>query len=142
MPSEQGVWSIKHVLNKIPSFTDKTLRTVIFNVNQHVAPDGSGSPTDSFLKQRIRNGLPTLIEKEVKCEDLMRIRAPKQIGAAKKKGRTSSDVFELNDEVRIQDMNTKRLNKVCKITAKREADDEQNVSYVIELENLCDTIRH
>ena len=72
----------------------------------------------------------------------MHIRARKQIGAAKKKGRTSADVFELNDEVRIQDMNTKRWNKVGKITAKCEGDDEQNVSYVIELENGRETIRH
>ena len=72
----------------------------------------------------------------------MHIRACKQIGAAKKKGRTSSDVFELNDEVRIQDMNTKRWNKVGKITEKREADDKQNVSFVIEVENGCETICH
>ena len=61
-PAERGVRSIKDVLNKIPSFTDKTLRTVIFNVNQHVAPDGSGSPAERFFKRRIRTGLPTIIE--------------------------------------------------------------------------------
>ena len=107
-----------------------------------MAPDESGSSAERFFKRRIRNGLPTLIEKEVNYEDLMHIRACEQNGAAKKKGRTSADVFEINDEVRIQDMNTKRWNKVGKITEKREADDEQNVSYVIELENGHETIRH
>ena len=72
------------------SFADKTLRTVIFNVNQHVAPDGSGSPAQLFFKRRIHNGLPTVIEKEVKYEDYMRICARKQMDAAKKKGRVSS----------------------------------------------------
>ena len=100
-PAERGVRSIKDVLNKIPSFTDKTVRTVIFNVNQHVAPDGSGSPAERFFKRRIRTGLPTIIQKEVKYEDLMNIRALKQIRAAKKKGRSSADVFEIDDEVRI-----------------------------------------
>ena len=100
------------------------------------------SQTHLLSEQRIRNGLPTLIEKEVNYEDLMHIRACKQIGAAKKKGRTSADVFEINDEVRIQDMNTKRWNKVGKITDKHEADDEKNVSYGFELENVHETIRH
>ena len=49
----------------------------------------------------------------------MNIRACKQIGADKKKGRTSADVFEIDDEVRVQDMNTKRWTKVGKITEKR-----------------------
>ena len=62
---------MKDVLSKLPSFNDKTLRTVIFNVNQHVAPDGSGSPAQRFLKRRICNGLPTAIEKEVNYEDLI-----------------------------------------------------------------------
>ena len=81
-PAERGVRSIKDVLNKIPSFTDKTVRTVIFNVNQHVAPDGSGSPAERFFKRRIRTGLPTILQKEIKQEDLMNIRARKHIGAA------------------------------------------------------------
>ena len=72
----------------------------------------------------------------------MCIRARKQIGAAKKKRKTSSDVFELNEEVRIHDMNSKIWKKVGKIIAKREADDEQNVSYVIELENGHEKICH
>ena len=39
-------------------------------------------------------------------------------------------------------MSTKRWNKVGKITEKREADDDQNVSYVIQMENGCETICH
>ena len=65
----------------------------------------------------------------------MNIRARKQLGAAKKKGRLSADVFEVDDEVRIQDTSTKRWNKVGKIIEKREADDDQNVSFIILMEN-------
>ena len=62
-PAERGVRSLKDVLLKMASFTDKTLRTVIFNINNHVAPDGYGSLTMRFFKRRIRTGLPTAIEK-------------------------------------------------------------------------------
>ena len=61
-PAERGVRSIKDVLKKIPSFNDKTVRTVTFNVNQHVTPDGSGSPSERFFKRRIRTVLPTMIQ--------------------------------------------------------------------------------
>merc|ERR1711954_333560 len=44
-PAERGVRSIKDVLRKIHSFNKKTVRTVVFNINQQVSPDGSGSPS-------------------------------------------------------------------------------------------------
>ena len=72
-----------------------------------MAPDGSGSPAQRFFKRKIRNGLPTAIQKDINYEDLMCIRAKKQMGAAKKKGRSSSDTFEVGDEIRIQDSSTK-----------------------------------
>ena len=86
-PAERGVRSIKDVLKKIPSFNDKTVRTVVFNINQHISQDGSGSPSERFFKRRIRTGLPSIIQKEIKHKDLMRIRARKQLEAAKKLGR-------------------------------------------------------
>ena len=76
-PAERGVRSIKDVLKKISSFNDKTVRTVDFNMNQHVSPDGSGSPSERFFKRRIRTGLPTIIQKEIKYKDLMNIRTCK-----------------------------------------------------------------
>ena len=45
----------------------------------------------------------------------MNIRARKQLEAAKKKGRVSADIFEVDDKVRLQDVSTKKLNKVGKI---------------------------
>ena len=64
------------------------------------------------------------------------------MGAAKKKGRSSSDTFEVGDEIRIQDSSTKKWNKIGTIKEKREADDNQEVSFVIELQNGRETIRH
>ena len=95
-----------------------------------------------FFKRIIRTGLPTAIEKEVSYNTLMRIKARKQQGAAQKKGRTSTNEFRIGDEVRIQDLNTKTWTKVGKIKEARKADDEQDVSFVIELDNGRETIRH
>ena len=79
-----------------------------------MAPDGSGSPAQWFFKRRIRNGFLTAIAKEVIAQDLMKIIAHKQLETAKKKRRISTNVFEVSDEVRIQDMTSKAWNKVEK----------------------------
>ena len=50
-PAERSVRSIKEVLRKIPSFTEKTLRTVVFGINQHASQDSSGSPSQRFFKR-------------------------------------------------------------------------------------------
>ena len=96
-PAERSVRSIKEGLRKIPSFTEKTLRTVVFGINQHASQDGSRSPSERFFKRRIRSGLPSILKKEIQHKDLMRIRAKKQQETARKKGRLSVDTFEIND---------------------------------------------
>ena len=68
----------------------------MFGINQHASQDGSGSPSERFFKRRIRSGLPSIIKKEIKHEDLMRIKTRKQLETAKKKGRVSADTFEMN----------------------------------------------
>ena len=98
-PAERTVRSIKDVLLKIPNFTERNLRTAVFGINQHQAQDGSGSPSERFFRRHIRTNLPKLIRKELKHEDLMRIRSEKQQKAARKKGKMSSDTFELGDTV-------------------------------------------
>ena len=72
----------------------------------------------------------------------MNIRARKQLEAAKKKGRVSADIFEVDNKVIIQDVSTKKWNKVGKIIEKREADDGQDISFVILMANGRETIRH
>ena len=130
------------MLGKMPAINEKVLRTVVFNINNHIAQDGSGSPAMRFFKLRIRSGLPTAIEKEVNFADLMKIRARKQKGMAEKKGRKSSDEFVVGDKVRVQDQNSKTWTKVGTIKAARKSDDEQDVSFIIDLENGRETIRH
>ena len=101
-PAERSVKSVKDILRKLPHFTEKKLRLVVFGINQHQAQDCSGSPTERFFKRHIRSGLPSIIKKELKSEDLMKIRAEKQQKAAKKKGKLSADTFKLGDEPILQ----------------------------------------
>ena len=129
-------------MRKIPNFTEKTLRTVVFGINQHQAQDGSGSPSERFFKRHIRSGLPSIIKKELQHEDLMKIRAEKQQKAAKKKGKLSADTFKLEDEVWIQNAANKRWDKTGCIKEIRQSDDRQDVSFVISLANGRETIRH
>ena len=127
---------------KIPNFTERNLRTAVFGINQHQAQDGSGSPSERFFRRQIRTNLPKLIRKELQHEDLMRIRSEKQQKAARKKGKMSSDTFELGDDVRIQNMATRHWDKSGVIKEVRTADDGQEVSFIISLPNGRETIRH
>ena len=96
--------SVKDVMLKIPNFTERSLRAAVFAINQHQAPDGSGSPAQRFFKRHIRSNLPMLINKELKHEDLMKTCSEKQQKAAKKQGKRSSDTFLEGYSVRIQNM--------------------------------------
>ena len=72
----------------------------------------------------------------------MRIRSEKQQKAARKKGKMLSDTFELGDDVRIQNMATRRWDKSGVIKEVRTADNGQEVSFIISLPNGRETIRH
>ena len=64
-PAERGVRSIKDVISKLPGFTERSLHAVVFAINQHQAADGSGSPSERFLKRNIRSNLPRIMTKEL-----------------------------------------------------------------------------
>ena len=94
---ERGKRSIKEVLLKINKVDKKTLAEVILNYNNIVAPDGSGSPVECFLMRGIRTNLPIIFRKSLKTEDLIQIQTMKQTKLAEKKGRQSTDVFQVGD---------------------------------------------
>ena len=83
-----------------------------------------------------------LITKELRHEDLMRIRSDKQQKLAKKQGRRSSDTFLEGDSVRIQNMRSGRWDKSGIIKEVRRSDDGQGVSFIISLPGGKETIRH
>ena len=141
-PAERTVRSIKDVLLKIPEFNEKHLRSAVFAVNQHQSPDKSGSPSERFFKRNIRTNLPKIITKELKQEDLMKIRAEKQLKLAKKKGTRSLESFEEGDSVRIQNAASGRWDKSGTIKEARLSDDGQSVSFITSLPNGIETIWH
>merc|ERR1711954_296219 len=141
-PAERGVRSVKDMMLKIPNFTERSLRAAVFAINQHQAPDGSGSPSQRFFKRHICSNLRMLINKELKHEDLMKIHSEKQQKAAKKQGKRSSDTFLEGNSVRIQNMQNGHWDKSGTIKEVIRADDGQGVSFVISLPNGKETIRH
>merc|ERR1711954_22709 len=141
-PAERGVRSIKDVMRKIPNFSKRNLRAAVFAINQHQAADESGSPAQRFFKRHVRSNLPMLITKELKHEDLMKIRSDKQQKLAKKQGRRSSDTFLERDSVRIQNMKNCCWDKSGVIKEVRRSDDGQGVSFIISLPDGKETIRH
>ena len=114
----------------------------MFAINQHQAADGSGSPSERFLKRHVRSNLPRIMSKELKHDDIMRIRAEKQLKMAKKQGRRSADEFKEGDSVHIQDMRSGRWNKSGVIEEVRQSDDGQSVSFIIGLPDGRKTICH
>merc|ERR1711954_230375 len=133
---------IKDMMLKIPNFTERNLNAAVFAINQHQAADGSGSPAHRFLKRHVSSNLPMLITKELKHEDLMKIRSDKQQKLAKKQGRRSSDIFLEGDSVRIQNMKSGCWDKSGIIKEVRRADDGPGVSFIISLPDGKETIRH
>merc|ERR1711954_550334 len=123
-------------------FTERNLRAAVFAINQHQAPDGSGSPAQRLFKRHVRSNLPMLITKELKHEDLLQIRSDKQQKLAKKQGKRSSDTFLEGDSLRIQNMKNCRWDKSGAIKEVRRADDGQGVSFLISLPDGKETIRH
>merc|ERR1711954_77621 len=140
-PAERGVRSIKDVMSKIPGFSERSLHAAVFVINQHQAADGSGSPAERFFKQHVRSNLPMIMSKELRHDDLMRIRSEKQLKLAKKQGR-SSDEFKEGHSVRIQDMRSGCWNKSGEIEEVRRSDDGQSVSFIIALPDGRKTICH
>merc|ERR1711954_92546 len=82
------------------------------------------------------------LSKELKHDDIMRIRAEKQLKMAKKQGRRSADEFKEGDSVRTQDMRSGRWDKSGIIEEVRISDDGQSVSFIIGLPDGRKTIRY
>ena len=129
-------------MKKLTEIDKKILRKLVFDINNHESVDGSGTPNERYFLRGIRSGLPNSFKKNLKAEDLMKIRASKQMKAALKKGKMSSDSFEVGDSIRVQDMRSKKWNRSGVIKEARVSDDGQEVSFIIEMENGRETIRH
>ena len=102
-PAERGVKSLKEVILKLGKVDVNILRELVFNVNNHAAQDHSGTNAERFLLRGIRTNLPNSFKRNIKVDDLIKIRSDKRQKLATKQGRKSSDEFEVGQEVRVQD---------------------------------------
>ena len=82
--------------------------TICFDINNHVAPDGSGIRASRFLLRSPRVSLPYSVERHVEHRDQVRVRHHKMDNLAKAKGRTSRDDFAVGDCVCVQDPQTRK----------------------------------
>merc|ERR1712106_441961 len=134
-PAERAVKSLKDVLEKLSKLDIRTLREVVFNVNNHVSQNDSGSNAERFFLRGIRSNLPNSFRRNLNVDDLIRIRSDKRQKAAEKMGRRSADEFEVGQVVRVQDTVNKHWKKKGEIIEARTTDDGQHDSFRVRMEN-------
>ena len=141
-PAERAVKSLKDVLEKLSKLDTRTLREVVFNVNNHVSQNDSGSNAERFFLRGIRSNLPNSFRPNLNVDDLIRIRSDKRQKAAEKMGRRSADEFEVGQVVRVQDTVNKHWKKKGEIIEARTTDDGQHASFRVRMENGHISTRH
>ena len=133
---------MKDILQKTSGIISKEeLMKITFGINCHDEGE-SGSRAERFLRRRPRSNLPNSILRELKFRDLIKSRHQKQLQIAKKKGRTSRDVFMEGDAIRVQDPVDRHWKKKGVIKEIRKSPDNQAHSFIIQLEEGGQTIRH
>ena len=106
--AEAGVKSVKTVLIKIGKVNQQLVTEACFNHNNMPAPSGEGTPAERFFRRGIRSILPNSYKANLQHYDMIRIRQWKREKLAKRRGRSSTDVFKVNDNVRLQNPNNKK----------------------------------
>ena len=140
--AERGVRSLKDVLKKEKTSNPEKIKQIVFNINTHIQNKDEGSAAERFLRRHPRSNLPNSIKREIEHRELIQARHKKQQRIADQKGRVSTDTFELNDRVLLQDPESRRWVLKGKITKKREADDKTNHSFEIQLDGGGVTMRN
>ena len=86
--------------------------------------------------------MPNSFKKNLQIEDLMSIRDKKRKQLANRRGRKSSETFEVGDPVRIQDPISKRWTIRGTIERIRSSEEGTQTSYQIKKRNGRNTLRH
>ena len=130
---ERRVRTLKELLNKCGPLTQLQLREMIFCSNSREQEGGQGSPMGRFLGHGIWTGLPNSVDRNMDWNHLMDIRAAAHQKRVDKPGKTSKDVFEIGENVWVQNVKTKKWDKQGTITDVRVAYDGKIVSYDLKL---------
>ena len=140
--AEAGVKSVKTVLIKIGKVNQQLTTEACFNFNNMPAPSGQGTPAERFFRRGIRSILPNSYKKNLRADDMVQLRQWKREKLARRRGRTSKDVFKVNDPVRVQNPANKKWDIKGTVEEVRTHPNGEASSYVVRKNNGRRTIRH
>ena len=111
--SEKSVDTLKRMMRKSKN---KLIEELTYHLNHNARKGQSASPIQMFFGRDIRGPLPNQYKRDCEIRKTIELRVQKQMDVASRRGRWNRDSFELNDPVRIKDMNTNRWDIKGKIT--------------------------
>jgi len=105
--AERAIGSLKRSLKRSPkTMTPIALKEVIFQINQNIAQDMTGSANERFLLRSVRGDMPNSINNEIKPQELIHRRINNHEGRIKGKNKNKS-IYSVGTRVRLQNSKTK-----------------------------------
>ena len=142
-PAERQIRSLKDYLKKSGLNLNSTqVLEAVAVINRQRTADDTGTPAERFLGRGSRGVLPNSLDRELDAGQLRRKRAIKQFNRTQRKGNSTKTVFEVGDDVWIQNIANKLWNIPGTVVAKRYSEDGQQISYVIRNDEGLEYIRH
>ena len=138
---ERSVRTIKDILKKNGHLSQLMLDEQVFAINAR--EDGvTGSANSRFFGRGIRSGLPNSLDRFIDWREDVRKRGElKEKRFLKKESSVGKLTYAVGEHVRLQDIRTKRWDRVGVVTGIRVADDGKILSYDIEVDGT-QTTRH
>merc|ERR1711923_126933 len=137
---ECSVRTIKEILKKNGHLSQLTLDEQVFAINAR--EDGvTGSNNSRFYGRGVRSGLPNSLDRFIDWkEDIKKRGELKERRFLKKEPTVGKLTYEIGESVRLQDIKTKRWDRVGVATGIRVADDGRILSYDIEVDGRETTV--
>ena len=101
--SEKSVDTLKRMMRKSKN---KSIEELTYHLNHNARKGQSASPIQMFFGRDIRGPLPNQYKRDCEIRKTIERRVQQQMEVAGRKGRWNRDHFELQDKVRIKNMNT------------------------------------
>ena len=140
--AERAIGSLKRSLRRSPkTLTSTALREVIFQINQNIAQDMTGSANERFLLRSVRGDMPNSINNEIKPLELIHRRIISHENRIKGKNKNKS-IYPVGTRVRLQNSKSKLFDTKGIIVEPRWTDNSEVVSYIIRTDSGLVTSRH
>merc|ERR1712055_1188634 len=140
--AERAIGSLKRSLRRSPkTMTPTALKEVIFQINQNIAQDMTGSANERFLLRSVRGDMPNSINNEIKPLELIHRRIISHENRIKGKNKNKS-IYPVGTRVRLQNSKSKLFDTNGIIVEPRWTDNSEVVSYIIRTDSGLVTSRH